>query len=649
MGYITFDKTQLINLEYSLKKELIRSNRAGSYANTTIINCNTRKYHGLLVCPLDDIDGGHHVLLSALDATIIQHNQEFHLGIHKYPGQYNPLGHKYVRDFHANPIPTLIYRVGGVVMKKEILLVEEEECVFIRYTLLEAHSPTKLRLHPFLAFRNIHSLSKANMDINTKFQNINNGIRMKLYHGYPYLYMQTSKKPEVFSAPDWYYNLEYPEEQQRGYEYLEDLFVPGFFEVSIKKDESIVFSASLKEVTTQSLNKRFDQEIAKRVPRSSFEMCLQNSAQQFIVRKEGKVKILSGFPWFVQSWARDTFISLPGLTLAVGDIQTCKDVLDTMSKELKGCLFPNADNGVDSEYNSVDAPLWYFWAIQQYVGFTGKYEEAWSEYGKKMVKILEGYREGTIYNIGMRANSLIFSGVPGKSLTWMDAISNGRPVTPRIGYDVEVNALWYNAILFSLELADIAGDKKFISQWQQMIDKVKKSFVDTFWDEQKGYLADYVDGEFKDWSVRPNQIFAASLPFSPLNEEQKKQVLDIVQRDLLTPRGLRTLSPRNPNYKGEYIGNQESRDLAYHQGTAWPWLIGHFCEAYLRIHKQTGVSLVKKLYLGFEEETAKYGIGTISEIYDGNPPHEARGSVSQAWSVAELLRIRSMLDRIGGL
>jgi len=646
MSYIKFDKTQLINLEYSLNKELIRSNRAGSFANTTIIHCNTRKYHGLLICPLEDLDGGHHVLLSSLDETIVQHDKEFRLGIHKFPDTYNPLGHKYIRDFDTNPIPKLTYRVGGVILTKETLVAEEEESLLIRYTLVEAHSPTKLMLKPFLAFRNIHALSKSNMDANTKFQVVNNGIRIKLYNGYPNLYMQTSKKSEFVAAPDWHYNFEYSEEQNRGYEFSEDLYVPGYFELPLKVGEPVVFIASLKEATTPALSKKFETETNKRIPRNSFEQCLQNSAQQFIVRKGNKTFILAGFPWFVESWSRDTFVALPGLTLSLGDIGTCKSVLDTMSKELKGCLFPNIiKNTPSQELNSVDAPLFYIWAIQQYVAFTGNYEEAWADYGKKIIKILEGYKAGTVYNIHMKNNGLIYAGAPGMALTWMDTIINGKPVTPRIGFAVEVNALWYNAILFALELADICGEQKLISQWKEMVELVKHSFIDTFWDSKRQYLADYVDGYYKDWSVRPNQIFAASLPFSPLEDYQKKAVVDIVKRELLTNRGLRTLSPQDSNYKGEYFGNQATRDAAYHQGTVWPWLLGHFCDAYLKLHQRSGLSFVKMLLQGFEDELTNAGIGTISEIFDGNPPHEARGAVSQAWSVAELLRIKSMIER----
>ena len=357
MSYLEFDKTQLINLEYSLKRELLGSNRTGCYTYTTIITCNTRKYHGLLVCPMDELDGENHVILSSVDEMIIQHEQRFNLGIHKYAGDcYDPKGHKYIRDFEAVPVPKITYRVGGVVLTKEVLLAENEERILIRYKLVEANSPTTLQFKPFLAFRNVHRLSKANIYANTKYNFVNNGIRTRLYQDYPDLFMQFSKNVEFIPSPDWYYNIEYIEEQRRGYDYKEDLFVPGFFETPIKKGESIIFSAGLKEAGTTNLKRKFDSEINKRAPGNSYINCLKNAARQFIVKKGKKAEIIAGFPWFGR-WGRDTFISLPGLTLTIGDFKICKSILDTMAGELEGGLFPNVGKGNSASFNSVDTPL----------------------------------------------------------------------------------------------------------------------------------------------------------------------------------------------------------------------------------------------------------------------------------------------------
>ncbi len=643
MSYIKFDKNQLVNLNFSLKRELIRSNRAGSYASTTITFCNTRKYHGLLICPLEHLDGQKHVLLSSLDETIIQRGKEFHIGSRKYPEEFHPLGHKYLEKFEAEPIPTHIYRVSGVVLKKEILLAQEEERILLKYTLLDAHSPTRIRFQPYLAFRQIHKLSKANMDVNTKFEQVQNGIRVKLYNGYPYLYLQTNKKAEYVHAPDWYYNVEYIEEKNRGYDPLEDLMAIGFFEMPLKKGESIIFSAGTTEIDPKKMKIRFNNEIKKRIPRDSFENNLENSAQQFFVKKDNKLYVTAGYPWFCV-WARDTFISLPGLTLARNDFKSAKKILDTMSKELRDGLFPNQGTGAEADVNSVDAPLWYVWAVQKYVYRINSFTGIWNSYGKKIREILNAYKNGTHYGIKMHDNGLIYAGVKGKALTWMDAIVAGKPVTPRIGYDVEINALWYNAVNFALEAAKKARDKEFIEQWQYLPELIKKSFIEIFWDKEKGYLADYVDEKHTNWDVRPNQVIATSMPFTMLTPEQIQSILKVTENELLTPKGLRSLSPKNPNYKGRYEGNQEQRDLAYHQGTVWVWLLGHFAEGYLRIHGKSGLRFIEKLYQGFEEDMFNAGLGTISEIYDGNPPYEPRGAISQAWSVAEILRIKQMLD-----
>jgi predicted glycogen debranching enzyme len=643
MSYIEFDKKELINLKYSISKELIRTNRAGSFASTTIINCNTRKYHGLLICPIEKFGAENHVLLSTLDETIIQHNAEFHLGIHKYPIEYSPKGHKYIRDYEAEPIPAITYRVGGVVLKKEMLLVEEEERILIKYTLLDAHSPTKIRFQPFLAFRNIHTLTKSNLDANTKFQKAKNGIKVKMYDGFPFLYMQTSKKSDYIHVPDWYYNIEYPHEQGKGYDYSEDLFVPGFFEMTIKKDEPIIFSAGTKEVTTSSLLKQFNSEMHKRIPRDSFMNCLENSAQQFITRKNQKTKIIAGFPWFGH-WARDTLISLPGLSICRNEPELFIEVIDSMLSEVKKCFFRSEGNVSNPGKDSADAPLWFFWAFQKYQEYNPNFD-VWKKYGKKLKEILHCYKLGTDHKIKMHDNYLIWAGTKEKAITWMDEYIDGKPVTPRAGFTIEMNALWYNAICYALELAKKAKDKNFISEWEDIPNLIKGSFKSTFWDKEKKYLADYVTYDYKNWQVRPNMIFAASLPFSPLEKEIKKSIIDIVKKELLTKRGLRTLSPQDAEYKGLYEGNELERSLAYHQGSARAWLIGAYAEAYLKLYKKSGVSHIQQLFDGFEESMKEHGIGSISEVFSGNPPHTPGGATSFALSVAEMIRVSQLINK----
>ncbi len=643
MSYLKFDKAQLINLKYSLDIEYLRSNRAGTFVCSTIVGCNTRKYHGLFITPIEQIDGRHYLLLSGLDETVIQHDQEFHLGVRQYPGSISPKGHKYIRSYEVENVPSTIYRVGGVILQKELVLAQEEEAVLIRYTLLDAHSPTKIRLQPFLAFRNVHELTHANMEADTKYVSVPNGIKMKLYNGFPYLHMQLSRKSEYTHAPDWHYNVEYQREKARGYAHHEDLLVPGTFEFKIKKGESVVFCASLDEVQTASLTKKFDAEVAKRSPRDSYYANLENSAQQFIVRKKEKTEIISGFPWFF-SWGRGTFISLPGITLAIGDSKTCKSVLDTMSKKLVGGLFKNTSNNERPNRVTSDTSLWYIYAVQAFAKHA-KPKDIWKDYGTQIKQILDAYLQGMVHNIKMHENGLIYAGDENHALTWMDAKINGKYITPRTGYAVEVNALWYNAVQFALEMAKENNDTDFINQWQEMPELIQKSFIETFWHEQKQYLFDYVNGDFKDVSVRPNQIIAAALPYSVLDAEQKKGIVDRVKSELLTERGLRSLSPKNPDFDGICEGNELERAEAYFQGSAWPWLLSFYAQVYLELHEKSGLKHIEKIYNGFEEEMNKHGIGSISELYDGNPPFKARGEISKAWSVGALLLINKLIEK----
>ncbi|MCC8174188.1 MAG: amylo-alpha-1,6-glucosidase [Odoribacter sp.] len=645
MAYLKFNKSELVNLEYSLEREVLATNRAGGYLSTTIICCNTRKYHGLLIIPIEEFNHENHVLLSSLNETVIQHGKEFNLGIHKYPGTYEPKGHKYIIDFEYEPVFKLTYRVGGVILTKEVILVHNEDQVMIRYTLVEAHSGTILRLKPFLAYRNVHSLSKANMMANTRYEHIDRGIRSKLYNGFPFLNMQVSKANEFVGVPDWYMNIEYAEEQSRGYDYQEDLFVPGYFEFPIKKGESVVFSASTTPVAPSRLKSKFQKLLETRSPRDGFMNCLRYSASQFIVKEGKDTEIIAGYPWF-GAWGRDMLIALPGVTIAANnDLKSCKEVLDSMSRQLQDGLFPNVGKGKRAAYNSVDAPMWFFKALQEYGEALQDHAAIWKAYGNKMKSILCAYKEGINKYIRVNDNGLIWADEPGRALTWMDAVVYGRPVTPRGGYQVEINALWYNAVCYSLKLAEEAGDTKFVKAWKDMPEKIRNSFIEMFWNRECCYLADYVDNHGQNMFVRPNQVIACSLEYSPLTNEMKRKVLDVVKKELLTPKGLRTLSPKNPLYKGFYGGDQPTRDIAYHQGTVWPWLLGPYIEASFRLYGAAFVSKAEDLLKGFEEDMTLYGICSIGEIYDGNPPYHPNGCISQAWSVGEVLRSAMLIEK----
>ncbi|HOW31843.1 MAG TPA: amylo-alpha-1,6-glucosidase, partial [Bacteroidales bacterium] len=556
---------------------------------------------------------------------------------------YTPKGHKYITDFESDPFPTITYRVGGVVLTKEMTFVASADRLIIKYTLVDAHSPTTLRLRPFMAFRNIHAVSKANGNADLSYQEAANGIRMRMYPGFSNLVMQFSKKPAFAYRPDWYFNFEYIREKARGYDYLEDLLTPGTFEMPIAKGESVYFVASLEETDPGIFPEIYNHEMRHRIKRDSYEHCLLNASQQFIRHRNKSYEILAGFPWF-GCMSRDSFIALPGLTLIQGEFQVFRAVIDELIAGMKGPLFPNMGNGISALYNSVDAPLLFFWTLQQYIRFSGD-KEVWKDYGSPMKTILYGFRQGVQYNIHMLDNGLLYAGEEGNAVTWMDAIVDGQPVTPRVGLPVEINALWYNAIKFALELAREAGDTEFINDWESVAARIPVEFVETFWINDKKYLADYVHGSYRDISVRPNMIFATSLPYSPLDDDQRKGVIDRVISELLTPRGVRTLAPKNPAYKPEYTGNQAERDRAYHQGSVFPWLLGHFAEGYLKLHEESGVRFITNIYNGLEEVMTEHGIGSISELYDGDPPHKPSGTISQAWSVAEVQRMKWLVDQ----
>ena len=645
MKYLNFENEQLKNLSFVLEKEIIRSNSAGSFASTTIIGCNTRKYHGLLISPQKGLDEENHLILSSIDETIIIDEMQFKLGIRKYPdGVFIPKGHKYIDNLDLEPIPSITYKIGDLVLTKEFLLTKNNERVIIKYSVLKSSKKIKFKIEPFLAFRNIHKLSKANDNVIKKYKTIRNGIKTKMYIGYPFLNMQFSKKSEFISNPDWYYNVTYDKEFERGYEYQEDLYVPGFFDIEIEEGESVFFSAGYSEIAPNEISEKFKNELDNRIARDSFKNCLKNAAQQFILHENGKTKIIAGFPWF-GVWGRDTFISLPGLTLSVGDSKTCKSVIDTVLLQEKNGLIPNMGTDSDFSYNSVDAPLWLFWSIQKYAEYTKDYIQIWKEYKEPLTRILNLYKNGTDYNIKMMDNFLICAGNSGVALTWMDAVVNGKPITPRTGYNVEINALWYNAIEFCLEVAKIADDQKFIDEWIQFPEEIKKSFNEFFIDQNFDYLADFVSPDgVKNWDLRPNQLIALSLPYSVVDLDKADTIIKVVKQHLLTTRGLRTLSPEDDKYKPFYNGNQEERDRAYHQGTVWPWLLGSFCEAYLKVYGKEGVDFVKSIYDNFEDVMIEHGVSTISEIYDGNFPHAPKGAISQAWSVAEILRIDSLIN-----
>lgn len=646
MSYLKFDKNLMINLEQSLKKEMLRTNQSGAYHCTTVVDCNTRKQHGLLVIPIPEFDNAPHVLLSSMDVTVIQHGAPFNLGLHRYQGGvYSPNGHKYIREFDCESVPRTTYRVGGVILTKEKMFISHENRFLIRYTLVDAHSETTLRFKPHLAFREANSLVMANDNINTEMRPVPNGESCCLYPGYPTLYMQYNREPKWVSDPNWYKGFEYIKDMERGVPYLEDLWVPGYFEMPIRKGESIIFSAGISEIDPASLAEMWEKEIATRTCRTSFFNCLKNAAKQCYLKDKDGMFIISSYPWG-KVRARDTFMALPGSTIAIDHRADYEEIMATAAKALRRYMDTGA---IDSRIHGIDLPdigLWAIWALQQYGKAYGA-DACAERYMSLVASIVNYYLDNRHPNMHVnRENGLIETLGTGTPASWMNSTLNGRPVVPRTGYLVEFNAMWYNALMFASALAegrDGYGDARI--RWTETAERLKPAFVSTFLNDY-GYLYDYVTGNYADPSVRPNMAVAIGLDYCPLDRRQRKGVLDVVTRELLTPKGLRTLSPKSFGYRPFYLGSPEEREMALHNGPSRPWLFGFYTDAYIRVFGLSGVSYLDRMLIGYEDEMTQGCVGSLSQLYDGNPPFTGRGAVSHAVNVAEILRALTTLKKI---
>jgi len=630
-SYLNFDKSVLSNPERSLYKEMIRTNRSGAYSSSTLIDCNTRKYHGQLVLPLPQVGEGNFVLLSSLDETVIQHGAEFNLGVHQYDhNHFNPNGHKYLREFDCEVISHTTYRVGGVILTKEKLMVAHEPRLLIRYTLLQAHSPTKLRFKPFLAFRNVNMLCVQNSDANTSYEEAENGISICLYQKFPGLFMQFSKQVKYVHEPDWYRGIEYFKEWERGYEFKEDLLVSGYFELPMKKGESVIFSTGIEPIATSKLKKLWKDELDKRIRRTDMFACLKNSAIQFYNKVDDNDYILAGYPWF-NCRARDQFISLPGVTLAIDDVAYFEKVMKTAIPEIRQFIETQRTDALHiKEMDAPDVLLWFIWAVQMYAQETSV-KQAAEKYGEVLNEILLFIKSGKHPYLIFQISSQLLE-------------TKENPYTLyRKGFLVEINALWYNALKFRAEISSDADDEYTASLFNYQAEIAKQSFLKLFWNDT--YLADFVFQNHKNHEVRPNQLLAVSLPFSPLERTQQKAVLDICTKELLTPKGLRSLSPKSGMYNPHCEGSEEERRQNYYSGIVHPSTIGSYAEGYLKIYKNSGISFLKRVMVGFEAEMRTFCIGTLSEFFEGNPPYKGHGGMSFAMNVGEALRVLAMLKK----
>ena len=638
MAFLKFNKSELVNLEYSLKREIILANKTGAYCNTSIVTCNTRRYHGLLAVPVEQFDGFRHILLSSLDESITLRGKRFNLGIHCYGDIYEPRGHKYIVDFDADPVPAITYKIGEIVFRKEIALSPDENQLLIKYELLNAPSKVKLELKPFLAFRNFHALTGENDQARTDFVPVANGAAFNMYPGFPDLNLQLSTSASAFKYnPVWYKGLTYSDEMRRGYDCREDLWVPGTFETEMKAGDTLVFSATAGEPAVATrLKRKFAATVEKIGPITSFQDQLVRQCNS-LIREDGGIKrIVAGYSWLFTGLLRETLQSLAGLTLyGKNSPEEFEEILDN--------LIQANQERLSRRTTQVEAPLFLAVTLQQYIAFGASDKKVWEKYGPVLKSILESYLPGVRQEVAMQPNGLLWAQKDGVALTWMNAYIHGRAVTERAGYQVETNALWYNAIAFALEHE--RKNSAFYKKWITIKELVEQNFQPMFWNAELGFLADYVDNGGQHMELRPNQLWAVSLDHRCVDDEVVGEVMRVVNAELVTRRGIRTLSPRDIRYKGVYEGSQIQRDEAYQNGCAWPFLLAQYCYASFNMMGKNFIRRAEWLTEGFYEDLSKHGVGCFSELYDGDPPHEPHGAISSAMTTAALLNINWLIEK----
>ena len=641
MAFLKFNKSELANLSYSLKREIICANKTGAYCNTSIVTCNTRRYHGLLAVPIDAFGGKKHLLLSSLDESLILNGKRFNLGIHCYGSVYEPRGHKYIIDFEADPVPKITYRVGEIVFTKSILLVPDSDQVMIRFELVNAPAKVKLLLSPFLAFRDIHALTDENPNARTEGWEIPNGVAFNLYEGFPDLNMQFNTKDVSFAtAPCWYKGITYSDEYRRGFACKEDLYVPGRFETEMKPGDAIVFSASVALANPSGLKRKFDFYVAKAAKITTYHEQLVHCADLLKQDRGGHKMITAGFSWLYTGLLRETLEALPGLTLyANGDKAEFEEILDNLIADNQERLFHRT--------TQVEAPLRLADTLGRYIGFGADPKAVWKKYGPTVKGIIESYLPGRRVEVAMQPNGLLWAQLDHWALSWMNTYVDGNPVTERAGYQVETNAMWFQSVLFAvtMERKYSPSDSAFLKEWSHILDLIRENFQNTFWNARAGYLADYVDNAGQHLEVRPNMLYALVGEDIPVEPEIARRVLQVIDNELVTRRGIRTLSPRHSEYKGVYEGSQTDRDLAYYNGCCLTSLLGPYCEVCFKMKGAAFLNKAQWLVNGFYEDLNKHGVGAFSELYDGDPPHEPHGAISSALSTAALLEVEYLKNK----
>jgi predicted glycogen debranching enzyme len=645
---IRFDETTCRNLDEAVTREWLETNGLGGYSSSTVAGLNTRRYHGLLVAATKP-PVGRAVMLSKLEETLVVGRQRFDLSANQYPGAIHPQGYKHQTGFRLDPFPVFTYEVAGVRVEKSVFMVHGENTTVLQYEFQKAaDARCSFELCPLVAFRDYHSMGHENGALDQRVQTEEGLVSVRPYSDYPALYL-AHESGRLYESGYWYLDFEYREERARGFDFTEDLFNPFVLRFDLDGRQRLSIIASTKRREARLADEYREAEIARRrevvklAPSVGGELvpALAAAADQFIVARGEEKTVIAGYHWF-SDWGRDTMIALPGLALATNRAEIARSILSEFARHVDQGMLPNRfpDAGERPEYNTVDATLWYFEAVRALLSYTNDEEFVRTRLYDVLVQIVDWHVRGTRYNIRVDADGLLNSGAEGVQLTWMDAKVGDWVVTPRRGKAVEIQALWYNALRVMEELAQKFGDEVNRARYEMMAVRASESFNRQFWNEAGGCLYDVVDGESRDASVRPNQIFAVSLAHSMLSPERAGRVVSLVERELLTPYGLRSLARGDAQYRARYEGDSWSRDGAYHQGTVWAWLMGPFITAYLKVSGRTPEARARTeaWLMTFQEHLSEAGLGQVSEIFDAEPPHTPRGCVAQAWSVAELLR-----------
>jgi predicted glycogen debranching enzyme len=645
---IEFGRSVCGDLGEVSSREWLETNGLGGFACSTIAGLNTRRYHGLLTAATRP-PVGRVVLLSKFEETLLVGEQRFELGANRYAGAVHPNGYEYLASFRLDPFPVFRFRCGDLQIEKSVFLVHGENTVVVRYELLGDAQGRACRLdvRALIAFRDYHSLTHANDGINHEVASRAGLASISPYFGLPSLHFAHNAE-SLDAAGFWFYNFEYEREQERGLDCLEDLYSPFGLRFDLTENSTATIIASTSEYELADADRLQEQEILRRIhvarrsPSSdAFARSLTAAADQFLVARGEQSSVIAGYPWF-SDWGRDTMISLPGLTLVTGRFEEARNILRAFARSIDQGMLPNRflDSGETAEYNTVDATLWLFHAVHELLRYTRDYEFVRAEFYGPLCDVIAWHERGTRFGIHLDSDGLLHAGQPGVQLTWMDAKIGDYVVTPREGKPVEIQALWHNALRVMTHLASTFGDHENSRHYESLAGRVRDRFSKAFWNDGSGCLNDVLSADGADSSIRPNQIFAVSLPYPLLSPEQALRVVEVVEWELLTPFGLRTLSPRDPHYCGRYAGDPYSRDVAYHQGTVWPWLLGPFLSAYVKVHGRTEESRQRADHFldPLRDHLSEAGLGQISEVFDGDAPHRPGGCFAQAWSVAEILR-----------